>query len=307
MGLGVQFILIAGLFVAASNYCMRKSIDVGGTTKAFLMIQLFIVFLVAILLNPVRTGHYGWSTSMATFGFFGGLLLAVMMAALGRALECGPAGLTFAVLNSSTVMPILVMVAIFGGAYGFHYTLFNALGSVFVVGGMFWAGWQVVRMQHQSRWAVLALTAFCCHVAFLVFMQWRALMMHFPKDGGLYLSFEPIAVRTQWFMPMIFLAAFLVQAGIFLASEKRVPNIKESIWSILGGITNGVGTFFLINATEVATSYEHAMLFPLFSVSIILLSNGWGQLVYKEKVNWWANGLCVLGILIGTLDWKVLT
>ena len=48
------------------------------------------------------------------------------------------------------------------------------------------------------------------------------------------------------------------------------------------------------------------MIFPIFAVTIILLCNLWGQKLYKEKVNWMASGLCVVGLLIGTLDWKAL-
>ncbi|MBS0607097.1 MAG: hypothetical protein JSR57_09115, partial [Verrucomicrobia bacterium] len=98
--MGIQLMVIASLFIAASNYCMRRSIDSGGSSKAFLMIQLFLVFLVAILLNPVRTGEYAWSSCMAYFGLAGGIVLAVMMIFLGKALEKGPPGLTFAALNA---------------------------------------------------------------------------------------------------------------------------------------------------------------------------------------------------------------
>lgn len=63
--LGIQLMLVAGVFVALSNYLMRKSIDAGGTTKGFLMVQLFIVFVVAIILNPVRMGSYEWSGCMS--------------------------------------------------------------------------------------------------------------------------------------------------------------------------------------------------------------------------------------------------
>jgi hypothetical protein len=102
---------------------MRRSIDSGGTTKGFLMIQLFIVFLVAILLNPVRSGDYHWSNCMAGFSIAGGVVLALMMASLGRALETGPPGLTFAALNSSTVMPSILMVLLFGAAFNRQYNL----------------------------------------------------------------------------------------------------------------------------------------------------------------------------------------
>ena len=77
--MGIQLMIIASLFVAASNFCMRRSIDSGGSSKAFLMIQLSIVFLVAVLLNPVRTGDYQVSNCMLFFGLAGGIILAIMM------------------------------------------------------------------------------------------------------------------------------------------------------------------------------------------------------------------------------------
>ena len=46
--MGIQLILVASLFIALSNYCMRRSIDAGGSSKGFLMIQLFLVFIVLI-------------------------------------------------------------------------------------------------------------------------------------------------------------------------------------------------------------------------------------------------------------------
>ncbi|MBI3236798.1 MAG: hypothetical protein HYZ48_03750, partial [Chlamydiales bacterium] len=84
--MGIELMLIASILIAASNYCMRRSIDSGGSSKAFLMIQLSLVFLVAILLNPVRTADYTWSTCMAVFGLAGGIVLSAMMIFLGKAL-----------------------------------------------------------------------------------------------------------------------------------------------------------------------------------------------------------------------------
>jgi hypothetical protein len=304
--LGIQLILVAAVFIAASNFCMRRSIDSGGTTKAFLMIQLFLVFLVAILLGPVRSGDFHWSPSMASFGFGGGLVLALMMAALGRALETGPAGLTFAALNTSTVMPTILMVLLFGSSFGYFYTLWNGAGSLLVVAGLFWAGWQATQAQKKSNWLTYVTAAFFLHVVFLVFLSWRALFINFPDAPGLFLSFDLDDTTSQWFMPMVFLAAFLVQAIIYLTTEKRVPYFQELLYGVLGGIANGVGTFFMIRATEVSTSVEHAVIYPLFAITIIILCNLWGQWLYQEKVNWKANAICVFGLLVGTLNWKIL-
>lgn len=302
--MGIQLMLLAGVFIALSNYMMRKSIDAGGTTKGFLMVQLFIVFLVAIFLNPVRMGDYQWSGCMSLFGLAGGVVLALMMASLGRALESGPPGLTFAALNSSTVMPSVVMVLIFGAAFGYHYTFWNGLGSLLVVVGLFWAGWQTNNSKQKTVWFSFVTAAFFLHVIFLVFLSWKALFINYPGENGLFLSFDMDDAKNQWFMPMIFFAAFVIQALIYIVNEKRWLKKGEVLYGVLGGVANGVGTFFMIRATEVSTSFEHAMIYPIFSVSIIILCNLWGQWLYKERVNWVATGVCLLGILIGTINWS---
>ncbi len=305
--LGTELMITAAVFVATSNYCMRKSIDAGGSTKAFLMIQFFIVFLIAILLNPVRSGNYQWSTSMALFGIAGGIVLIFMMAFLGKALETGPPGLTFAALNGSTVMPSILMACLFGGAFGYIYTMWHGLGSCLVIVGLFWAGWQTRGSgERKANWVSFVTAAFFLHVIFLILLSWRALFINFPDANGLLLSFDTEDMKSQWFMPMAFCAAFVMQSLIYASTEKRKPYKGEVIYGILGGIANGIGTFFMIWSTEVATSFEHAMIYPLFAVTIIIICNLWGQWLYKERVNWKANTVCILGIFIGTIDWKTI-
>lgn len=302
--MGIQLILISALFIALSNYCMRKSIDAGGSSKGFLMIQLFLVFGVAILLNPIRSGDFHWSNCMAAFGVAGGVVLALMMASLGRALESGPPGLTFAALNASTVMPLVLMVMFFGASFGYIYTLWNGIGSLLVVGGLFWAGWQASLNEQKSRWITYITAAFFLHVLFLVFLSWRALFINFPGQTGLFLSFDMDDAKSQWFMPIVFFVAFIFQLAFYMAAEKKMPKKEEFIYGGIGGIVNGIGTFFMIRATEVSTPIEHAMIYPLWAVAIIILCNFWGRWFYKEQVNWKANALCVFGILIGSIDWK---
>ncbi len=304
--MGIQLMIIASLFIAASNFCMRRSIDSGGSSKAFLMIQLTIVFLVAVLLNPVRTGDYRWSECMAYFGIGGGVVLAIMMIFLGKSLESGPPGLTFAALNSSAVMPMILMVMLFGAPFGYVYSLYNGLGSLLVVVGLFWAGRGAAHSDKKTQWTALVLSVFLLHTLFLIQMQWRALFINFPGDNGLLLNFNSQDAKSQWFMPSLFFAAACIQWAVYLTTQKRRPNRSEVLYGVLGGLSNGIGTFFMIWSTEVSTPLEHAMIFPIFSVAIILSCNLWGQWLYKERVNWLANSLCVLGILIGTLDWKVL-
>ncbi|NGX39778.1 MAG: hypothetical protein KR126chlam1_01111 [Chlamydiae bacterium] len=304
--MGIQLMFFAALSIAISNLCMRRSIDSGGTTKAYLMIQLSLSFILMILLNPMRTGDYSWSTSMAVFGLSGGVLLAGVMTFLGRALENGPPGLSIAMLNCSSVMPILVLVLFFGAQFGFFYSLWNAIGSLLVILGICWAGWDGGKIGNRKNWIVFILLAFFAHVAYLVFLNWHALFLNFPEGARLGLSFSPEAVSSQWFMPMVFLSAAMIQTLLFFTHEKRLPVKAEVYYGMIGSVTNGFGAFLMVRATEVATPLENAMIFPIFSVTMIVACNLWGKWLYEERVNWKANALCIGGILIGLIDWKSL-
>lgn len=156
---------------------------------------------------------------------------------------------------------------------------------------------------NRGRWLLFVALAFGFHVFYLVFLEWRALLLHLPDNAPLGFSLTPADLNCQWFMPMVFLAASAFQAINFYTTEKRRPNAGEVKNALFGGIANGLGAFLLIRATEVATSFEHAMLFPFFSVTLIVICNLWGKWLYSEKINWRANTCCIAGLLIGTIDW----
>jgi drug/metabolite transporter (DMT)-like permease len=305
MGLGIQLMILAGALVAISNLCMRKSVDAAGSSKAFLVVQLFLTFIVAILLNPVRSGNYSFSISMALLGLIAGAALAVMMYCLGKAVESGPASLSFAMVSCATVMPILFMVTLFGSRFGFSYTLYHGVGSLLVIAGIVWAGWQTISLGGKGRWFIFACGALLFHAFFLVFMQWRALCIAYPGAEGLFLPLDEKALSSQWFMPMAFLSATAIQLFLFVRENKTMPHPSEITFGALGGLANGIGTFLMIKSTELATPLEQAMIFPLFAVAIMVGCNLWGQILYKEKVNWKASIFCIAGVAIGTVDWSV--
>ncbi len=302
--MAITFVIFAGLLTAFSNYYMRKSVDAGGSSKSFLMIQLSIAFLVAILLNPIRTHFYAINLPMLSLGLGAGMLFGFMMLFLGKALENGPPGLTFALLSSATVIPGLIMALFFGPSFGFDYKLWHGLGSFIVILGLFWAGWGVVLIRDRNRWIFFSLAAVCLHALFLSTMQYRSLAINFSNSPTFLNSHE---AQSQWFMPLIYFVAALMQAFTFFsAKSKRISSI-EWRYGVFGGAANSISTFFLIWATEIAGSLEQAIIFPIFSVTIILLCNFWGQRFYQENVNWKASQLSVLGLFIATVDWKAIS
>ncbi len=302
--MGIQLMLLAGICVAISNLFLRRSIDSGGTSKAYLMLQLGLTVFVMILLGPVRTGNYAWEPSMAIFALAGGILLASVMGFLGKAFENGPPGLSVAMLNCSSVMPILMLVLFFGAQFGFYYTLWNAIGSILVIAGICWAGWDGGNIASRRKWLLFVSLTFFAHVFYLVFLSWRSLFINFPGQSGLGLAFSPEAASMQWFMPIVFATAAFIQGVLFFSGERRMPNRTEVSYGMVGSVVHGVGAFAMLKATEVATSVEHAMLFPIFSVTLIVGCNLWGKWLYQEQVHWKANAVCIGGLLLGTVDWS---
>jgi len=297
--MGLISSLIAALFIAGSNLVMRRNLDASGTAKVFLVIQMSFAFFISFLMGPVKTGAYAINGPIVLVGLLTGVCLALMLYVLGKALERGPSGLTFSILSSASVMPGIVMAAFFGAAFGFSYTIWHAIGSVLVLAGLFWAGKGLQGMKDLKGWVVLVSLLFALHVAILVIYQWRAMVMSFPNS---FISFEE--ARSQWFMPMLYLGASVVELAIFLSSGPRKPMFKEVFYGSAAGAFNWICTFFLIQATELAKGVENAVIFPLFSIGTILFSNLWSQYLYQEKVNWRACQVCFCGIFIGTVDWK---
>ncbi len=302
--MAIFFVLLAGSFVAVSNLMMRKSIDCGGTNKGYLVFMMLTAFLSAVLLEPVRSGRFAWNGSVVLLGAVAGVILSSMMYYLGKALEKGPPGFTFSLLSSSTVMPAILMSLLFGAARGFPYTPWHALGSFLVVAGIFWAGKGTAGMQDRNRWFFFCLMMFSLHVALLALFQWRAMLQNLPHPEEVAAFFTAEEIQSLWFLPSMFFTAGVIQLFIFALTEKRQPKKQEALYGIIGGAVNGTGTFFLVCAASAASPLENAVIFPMFSVSTIILSNFWGQKLYRERVNWKACQVCALGLIIGTVDWK---
>ncbi len=302
--MAILWVFVAAAFVALSNLSMRKSVDAGGSAKAFLVFQMTVAFLVAILLNPVRTGNYAVNWPIAGLGIGAGVIFALMLYALGRAVEKGPPGITFSILNAATVMPGILMALAFGAAYGFVYNAWHGLGSLLVIAGLFWAGKGLQGMQEKRTWLFFSAMMFGLHVLLLGLLQWRALLLNLPNPEELASFFTSEQIKSEWFMPFMYLVSAIVQLVIYLRTERRVPKAIEAFHGVCGGAANSLCTFFLIWATEAATPLENAVIFPVFSVVGIILSNLWGQKLYQEQVNWRACQLCAFGLIVGTVDWR---
>ena len=304
--MGLLFAFFAALLAAVSNLLMRRSIDKGGSSRGYLVVQLSFSFLVMILLNPVRTMDFAPNLPSILLGLLGGVLLGAVMWSLGKSLETGPPGLSLAIINASSIMPAIMLVMLFGAQYGHGYSLMNGLGSLFVVIGILWAGWTRDANESKKAWVIFVTAVFVFHTFYLIYLQWWAMVLSPDLPLSKLLPFHMEPLHIAWFMPAIFFSAAIFQWVVYLRQEKSRPKRAEVSFGLLGGVTNGLCAFFLIMAPQVAKPWENAMLFPIFSVGIILICNIWAKMLYGEKVNWLANSVCIGGLLVGTISWGML-
>jgi len=301
--MGTIFALIAGMFIPLTNLCLKKCVDISGDAKAFFVLQMGSSFIIALSFGPLLEKNFSVSLSTALFGIITGVTLALMLLCLGKAIEKGPPGFTFAMLHSATIVPGLLMAIIFGVTFGYEYNFWHGAGSFLVLVGLFLGAKGMVEIKERNKWLLFSFATFGFHVLLLFLFQLKAVMANHVETFNL-LTLEEI--QNPWFTPFMFLSCGLIQFMIYLRADREVSKRGEVYFGLAGGVFNFLCTFFLIWATEVASSLENAIIFPIYSVVGIILTNLWGQKLYQERVNWKACQLSVFGLIIGMVNWKVI-
>ncbi|MDA8773762.1 hypothetical protein N9N03_01385 [Chlamydiia bacterium] len=297
--IGPSIMCLAGSLTATANLSLRKNFDYAGTKDAFIFVQSLISFLIATcLLNSLSLTNL--TPTLLSLGFVSGICYSVLLISLGKALELGPPALTLAFLNSSTVVPIPLLMIIFGSAYGFSYTYMNFFGSLLVVLGLFMATQSSDKQTISKKWFFYCGLTFFTHTMFVLILEWKGLMAN-STFGGLS-SLVPSSINpnhAQWFVVVQFLTVAIVQGVRLIQSNIRIKPSDIALGSY-GGIANGLSLYYMIYALTNTPEAQHAMIVPLFSVTIVVICNIWGYLLYKEKINIPANTLCLIGIFIGS-------
>lgn len=294
--------LIAACFAALSNFFFRKNSGMSqASSSGYLLCFYFLSLILSFIVFP-KVWHTPFNLPMLLIGACVGVANVGMMLFTGLALKRGPAGLTFAFQNVSSLLPGLLLFFLFGPDFGFMFTSMKALGIFFVIVGLFMGANLKGDGQALSKsWLVFALTCFAFQALALTLIQWRCLL--FGCDENNPHSLLPFALNESadaWFMPGQFAAAFLVQ-GLLFYSEKRRLQSHEVLLGSLGGVVNGVTTCLLLLSTKWAMPMEKTILLPCFAAATIVLCNLWASRIYKERFNIPSNVACTVGIFLGTM------
>jgi len=274
------YVVIASIFAAAVNYCLRKNSENQTSSQGYLSLYFLCSFAISFLLIEVNFKSFSFVMSFA--GIAAGCLNFVMMNLFPYCLRQGPSGLSFAFQNSACIVPPVLLYLIFGSSFGFNLSLPAISGLCLIVLGLFISSWlqKGADNSHRStfmKWCVLVILILFIQGIILTLFQWRCLLLTTHPESHTLIPWKCTLEEEAWFMPGFFLIPTLLQTSIFGLSEKRWFNINESILGITAGVLNGAAMFFLLIATKEANMNEKVILFPLFAVSVIFLCNLWGE------------------------------
>lgn len=291
---GLTFTFLASGCASFANFFFRKNSvsNFSVNTNFYLFIYFIFSFFISIAIHP-EIIFYSPNLIMTGTGVIVGMLNIGLMLVTARALQLGPAGLTFAFQNASAIFPGVLLFLLFGSSFGFSVTMLQIAGLLLVLFGLYWGCRNEKQDGLSLKWLKYALSCFAIQVFALSLIQARCLLFDCSQ-------FNVVSGDDIWFMPAQFGTAAILQGFLCWLEQKKMGK-REAVFGICAGVANGAATCFLLIATKTALPFEKTILFPCFSVSTIILCNLWASKFYGEKFNAVTNIICTIGIVISSI------
>lgn len=293
--------LVAASCTALSSFFFRKNGDnSAGTFNPSGYLVLFYLFsLIPSLLFCPEIWENRINVTIVSIGACVGLLNSTLMLFTSRALQQGPAGLTFAFQNASAIFPGLILFVLLGSDFGFSCSYLQLIGMSLALLGLFLGAKKESApfLKASSKWLPYAVLCFVIQIAALTLIQARCLLFDSSNAAGIFSNFALTEADDIWFMPGQFGAALIMQSVIFFRQKKRFQP-TEVLYGSLSGIANFSSTCLLLLATKLALPLEQSVLFPCFAVAALVLCSIWANRLYKEEFNLKTNVLCSCGIFL---------
>lgn len=153
-----------------------------------------------------------------------------------------------------------------------------------------------------GKWLLCVIPVMVLQGLILTLFQWRVLLFKCHENTHWLIPWTCQKEEDVWFIPAFFLVPTLSQLFLFWKKEGRKFSSSEVTHGLTSGGLNCACTALLLLATKTEGVLKKEMLFPLFTISVILLCNIWSTKIYKERVNWIGIILCVAGVLIGLIQ-----
>lgn len=280
-----------------ASLLFRKHGETASSPNSYLTIYWLISFLAAFLFFKVWTQDF--NLTALVLGSIVGFLNISLMLSTAKALQKGPAGLTFAFQSASAIFPGFLLFLFFGSGLGFPFSFLQGVGLLLVLFGLF-KGAQAGTAKDFKGWLKFALLCFTFQVLALTIFQGRCILFDCSQLPPFWNNFSLTPQDDGWFSLGQFGCATLLQGALLFGERNTIPK-QSLLLGFGGGLANFASTFLLLLSTQTATPEYKSLLFPCFCVGGLLICNLWAWKLYKERFNSVSNALCSAGILIGII------
>jgi hypothetical protein len=304
------YLLSSASLASMENYLFRRSLEKGAAPNAYLSLYYLVSLLVSLILYP-KWLDAQFSPVIALLGCIAGFLNFLMLKLTAKSFELGPPGLTITFQNASCIFPGLLLCLVFGSQLGFILTPRLVTGFGLIIVGLYISSFTFGKVSNATamvqsnanfrKWLLYAVSVMLLQGSILTLFQWRVLLFYPLESSHWLIPWSCSAEEDVWFIPAFFLVPALCQFFLFWKGEKRKFSLSEMRYGSISGGLNCICTILLLLATKTDGILKKEMLFPIFTVSVILICNLWGMKSYKEKVNWKGIIICILGVLIGLI------
>ena len=302
--LGMMFAFTGGVSTAVSNLILRYSSE--RNSDWILAVGYFVAMCLSLLISAF-SGTLHFNYPIILLGIFIGVSTAALMSMLSRALSLGANAVTISIVSASSLIPGVIAYFVYGSGLGFDYNITHFIGSLIVLFGFLNTKTTLPKEELWKKWLFWVFSLFWVHVAILLAYQWQGYLVSSESN---YLRFMTRKeALSGFFMPSIFFVAFVCQ--VCKAYRNLLSNPFKAKNDLLVGACLGAfqicTVLALVFANQYALSWEKAIIFPAFSVMIIIATGVWRSWLYKEEVAWAGIGLCALGISVATAEFTALS
>lgn len=300
--MALVYVLLASFLIALCQFCILAKAQESGKDEVLMAVRFFISAIICVFAFPMCKGEYHLEPLTFTLALVAGLLQGLLMLYTRKALCLGQSNVSIAVLNSSCIVPPMLMAAVFGKEFNFSYSLLNALGAFLVVFGFFYAARKLSAQKevNQPNFFKILSIAFLFQVVFLIFLQWKSLNFKTALPLHILLPFQGIE-ESLWFNAIMFFTCAMFQLCQVTTWPASLNRQDVCVFGILGGFANGFSGVLLLEAIEKANSMlENALLYPLLSIGTVCFCQFLARWWLKEELQWKANFFFLLGILLSS-------
>ncbi|MCK5787835.1 MAG: hypothetical protein KAH32_02455 [Chlamydiia bacterium] len=278
---------ISGAVIGINNFIFSKASRSSEGVLGYLFVCYSLAAILMFMINSIIFGFVGIpAISEIIVGIILGSLLYLCISFFGKALKVGNLASTSAIFASASITSPIVSYAIFGEQY-IAIRWFNLVALAFSTLGIFYPViFQKDSPESKSArywiWMKYIIFAFSMHVTYMVLVFWRVnSSLYYGKSMLFFVDIPEASVSIDVIGYMTAGALFLINN----LSEKFRLNKEHVYLGIPSALLFAISHLLIIFAMACSSPEHTVLIWPLFSIFIMLTTAAISKLIMDERVN----------------------